>query len=347
MNFLSSDEPFLVKSAGGAASQMITLQNAIKVSQVTNRRFTIAHFPYSTGAYWPMAIESLLHPNEIPFEIGKTRGLQDVDRTLLKIGLPIPNHPLSKKILSYERALHIARVLKIYKYLDSIKTNLTLGYDIRFSSRRIEQVPGYVKYLKGGYVPHDDADVHYELQSRFLVSGLVSPYQIDNNYENVIVLHYRLGDKRLSFKHPEFQSGGIIDPISFESLIENLPKLTIKIVSDEPEAALKILRRKKINATAGTSGNNLWKDLQVMTSSRVLICTWSTVSLLAASIRAFLGKPTFFPSNDYTTNTRVNWHLKNVTLYDPVFLKASDEVYAEKLEHPNFRNEVYKKNYSD
>ena len=50
-------QPFIVRTACGAGSQLVALMAAIQVSSKIQRPFQILHFPYSTGAYYPFAIE--------------------------------------------------------------------------------------------------------------------------------------------------------------------------------------------------------------------------------------------------------------------------------------------------
>jgi hypothetical protein len=59
------DKPFLVKSAGGAGSQLQALKTAIYISNLIGRPFKFRHYPFSTGGHFPFAIEKLLRTNEI------------------------------------------------------------------------------------------------------------------------------------------------------------------------------------------------------------------------------------------------------------------------------------------
>ena len=57
-------KPFVVKTAGGAASQSLGLMSAIYISLMIKRPFVIKHYPFSTGGYFPLAIGPLLSKDE-------------------------------------------------------------------------------------------------------------------------------------------------------------------------------------------------------------------------------------------------------------------------------------------
>ena len=54
-----------VKIAGGATAQCLGLMNAIYASSKLGLPFKISYYPYSTGTYWPFAINFLLNESEI------------------------------------------------------------------------------------------------------------------------------------------------------------------------------------------------------------------------------------------------------------------------------------------
>ena len=340
----SPKRPFIVKSAGGAASQCLALQNALRVSISTGRPFILKHFPYSTGGYWPLAIQELLDPDEISVSFGKTLGLAGKIEADLKIGSPIPNHPLSRKGLSYEKILFFLKKSGVFSFLNTIKCVVRSEYDLRNSLVRLESVPSGMKFLTGGYVPIDHADVHVELASRFQRSGLPSPYVSSSTISHSTVIHYRLGDKRVNFENPRFKSGGILDPQSLAQMLPDRLSSNLFVVSDEPEAALDLLKSVGVHGQAPTSGNNLWEDLKIMTNSGLMICTWSTVSQLAATIRSFQNKITYYPSKDPGTNSIALWSLRCVKYYEPIFLDKYHGVYTKEIYHPEKRNQIYKKN---
>jgi hypothetical protein len=336
-------KPFTVKSAGGAASQCIALQNAIKVSNMTGRPFIFKHFPFSTGGYWPLAIEELLSQSEISADFGKTVGLSYKHGLDFMIGVPIPNHPLNRRGLSYEKILYFLKKARAYSAINFVKCFVRSEHDVRNSMARLESIPKNMKFLTGGFVPLDDDDVHRDLALRFQRSGLLSPYLEPSKENNSILIHYRLGDKRVNFQNPRLKSGGIIDPKCLVNMLPSPLGSDLLVVSDEPREAVNLLKSIGINGSTPTSGEDLWEDLKVMVDSRIMICSWSTVSQLAATIRSFQEKMTYYPSKDPGTGSISLWPLRFVKYYEPVFLAKHHEIYTHEIVHSVNTNSIYKK----
>jgi hypothetical protein len=74
-----------------------------------------------------------------------------------------------------------------------------------------------------------------------------------------------------------------------------------------------------------------------------MICTWSTVSQLAATIRSYQNKITYYPTKDPETNSNSLWSLRCVKYYEPIFLDKYHAIYTKEIHHPENKNEIYKK----
>jgi hypothetical protein len=333
--------PFVVKSAGGAASQLLALQAAIYISNKTDRPFLFKHYPFSTGGYWPLAISKLLRPEEELADHGTTRGLKVEDPSGLEIGKPIPGHPLSRRGFSYEKLLHLLGKYRIFKLLWWIKSKFRGEHFINCDIQRLLHTPDSLKALSGGFIPIDDESVHESLRERFSTSGLPNPYESIPSLSQCIGIHYRLGDKRLTFLNPKFKSGQIIDPISIQNQIPLKRNQPIIVISDQPLVARDLLNDYGISAEITSPGSSIWDDLKIMTNCSLLVCTWSTVSQVASSIRAFRGLTSHYPLIDPSTNSVSNWDLRSTKYYSPDYLSASHPIYSD-FNHAADANQVYK-----
>ena len=126
---------FLVKTAGGAASQTLGLMNGIYISRRIGRPFTVRHFPYSTGTFFPIAIDRLLLTSETDPASGLTKGLK-IDEAF-EVGKVIRQHPLLKKRLTYEKLLVVIRRLNLEKPLLRMRGE----WPIYVSESRLRRVP--------------------------------------------------------------------------------------------------------------------------------------------------------------------------------------------------------------
>jgi|688.fasta_scaffold600173_1 hypothetical protein len=313
----------MVKTSGGAAAQCLGLMNAIYVSQKFRRPFKVSHYPYSTGTFFPLAIESLLYEDELCNVSVATKGLNlKEDPT---VGTVIAEHPLVNRFLSYEKFLYILRKLRIYNLVKSI----TGENVIDFSSTRLKGSHGEMKSISGGFIPLMESEVMEELRKRFNSSGLASPFaEIDSNSPDVVI-HYRLGDKRRTFEKLNLGIDGVVDPKTFRTILEQenlLTSLSIYVISDEPILAQELLRRVGIEARTSQSSNNIWSDIALMASAKISISCWSQVSQLAAVFNVFNGGKAFY-ANISSTGFKPKWSIPGATPFTPNFLPASDPVY--------------------
>ena len=209
----------LVKFAGGAAAQVLALMNAIYLKERHKKEFSLKYFPYSTGTYWPFAIDFLVKDEEVFSLAGETRGINsDAD---LEIGKIIRSHPLASKTFSYEKVLSIISRLKLERLLQKFRGE----HAIEGSLKNLERVTKKTKAISGGFVPLLNTNVSKEMDSRFKSAGKKSPFSKSQRStdSNFVVIHYRMGDKPAKFSHPsDFGGDGIVDPASFRAILGSL-----------------------------------------------------------------------------------------------------------------------------
>jgi hypothetical protein len=309
-------EEFLVKTAGGAAAQCLGLINAIYVSNKIRKSFKISHYPYSTGTYFPLAIQELLDISEISNPAVSTKGLE-LENEPVK-GSVIQEHPLLNKMFSYEKLLSLLRRLGIYNFIKSLQGELVID----FSKRRLEQISENTKAISGGFIPIVDINVMAELNSRFINSRLTSPFTTINDQSPEVVIHYRLGDKKLSGKYTNLGIDGVVDPSTFRKILEQeslLNSSSIYVISDEPMIAKDLLKSVGIVAKVKDTNGDIWADISLMASAKVAICSWSQVSQLAAIFNIHNGGRVFY-SDSSSTGFSPRWTIPRATSFKPEFL---------------------------
>lgn len=321
----------LVKFAGGAAAQVLALMNAIYLKERHKKDFSLKYFPYSTGTYWPFAIDFLVKDEELFSTAGKTRGVDsDAD---LEIGKIIRSHPLASKFFSYEKALSIIRRLRLERFLQKFRGEHAIGGSLK----NLERVTKKTRAISGGFVPLLDSNVSKEMDNRFKLAGKKSPFSKSRKSpeSNFVVIHYRMGDKRAKFSHPsDFGGDGIVDPESFRAILNSLnleSNLEIFVVSDEPRTAQKLLATVQVNAKLNLKTGDIWEDIFLMSQAKVFIGSWSQVSQLAAVCNLSNGGRSFLP-NTTQVGTKIRWQLEGVNFYEPVFLPSTHSIYSPDFE---------------
>ena len=340
LRLFSTKTPFIVKTSGGIASQLMALISAVYVSQKTDRPFKIQHYPHSTGGFYPLAIQRFLKSQEILDPAKRIRGLGDF--TEVPAGSIIESHPLIRKRFSY---LKLVQLLTRYR-LDILINLFRLEWQIDTSTRRLIKTPKFIRSLSGGYPPYFDAQVKAEIISRFMSAGVSWPISYSSGKQKKVVIHYRLADRRTAFSKPGIGGAvnAIVDPRSFKNILENLEgdtNLVITVVSDEPIVAKKLLEEVGIEAEIEGLDNDLWDDLTVMGSADVLICPWSTVSQFMATLFSDdLRKKVYYPEYPGVPQ-KVNWRLEGVIYYKALFLPESHHIYVNSYLSPIDKNNEY------
>jgi len=312
--------------AGGAAAQCLGLMNAIYASNKLHIPFKISYYPYSTGTYWPFALNFLLNPSEVLDSSVPTKGLKHSDN--LQIGRIINTHPLFKDTYSYEKWLSTLRRFKLEPLLQVSRRELA----IRSSPSRLMKINQFFKSVSGGFAQINDPAVNREMNLRFEKSNMQSPFTNNTLNKNLTVIHYRLGDKRATpaqMKHTkDFNTDLIIDPESYAQVLMQIKDLEIEsvyVVSDEPNTAKKLLSSAGINAKTYSSAGNIWDDVYFMSQAKNFIGTKSQVSQLV----------NICVENNHGNSYMLNFLPKNASLrftrtkyLKTKFLEPDNEIYS-------------------
>lgn len=274
--------PYLhVKIAGGATAQCLGLMNAVYASNKLGVPFKISYYPFSTGTYWPFAINFLLNDSEILNLNLVTKGLENIDE--LQTGKIIKDHPLFRSGFSYEKFLSLIRRFKLESKLLFLRRELA----VKSSPERLIKISKYFTSISGGFAQINEVNVNKEMSLRFQKSKLESPFAKVNANPNLTIIHYRLGDKKATpgqMKHTkDFNTDLIVDPKTYLNVLSNIEDLdrdNIYVVSDEPQLAQKLLAEVGIAAKIKSDVGNIWEDVLFMSQAKVFIGTKSQVSQL-------------------------------------------------------------------
>ena len=335
-------ELLLVKLAGGAAAQCIGLMNAIYLRNRNSKNFKIKYYPYSTGTYWPFAINFLLKESELDRETGLTKGLKETSD--LEVGKVILDHPLSSKVFSYEKALSIVRKLRLERLLKKLLREHTIMANPRY----LFGVKRRTRSVSGGFVPIFDTKVNSEMDLRFKSAKVLSPFSksLKENKKNRIVIHYRIGDKRSKFSssyHKDFGSDGIMDPQSFREILQKADFAShdrVLVLSDEPEVAKSLLKSVGIEAELNSKSGDLWNDLYQMSQADLFIGSWSQVSQLASICVAANGGKSYYPATTQV-GTKVLWSIPDTILFEPKFLPDGHWIYDPEFDLDKNAHSIY------
>ena len=311
-----------VKLTGGATAQCLGLMNAIYASNRLKIPFKVSYFPFSTGTYWPFAIGGLLYDEEILDINSPTKGL-DLS-TKFEVGKIIQSHPLMNKKFSYEKILSIMRKLNLEPGLQFLRRELA----VLASPNRIINISKYYRSISGGFAAINEPEVNKLLHERFVKSGKKSPFTKTLEVNNLIVIHYRLGDKKAAGRHPgEFNSDLVIDPESYLEVLEKIPNVNLDnlyVVSDEPKLAQKLLSKAKINAKINSISGNIWDDIYFMAQANIFIGSKSQVSQLVNICVEHNGGFSYMFNIPQDKNY---YKFKNTRYVNSKFLDYSNEIY--------------------
>jgi len=329
-----------VKIAGGATAQCLGLMNAIYASNKLNMPFKISYYPYSTGGYWPFAIGDLLDEIEI-LDINKpTKGL--VIKNNLEVGKIITNHPLMIKKFSYERLLSIIRKLKLESFLQFCRRELA----ILNSPTKLMKINRYYKSISGGFAQINEKNVTEEMHRRFIKANRKSPFIKNENQEKMIIIHYRLGDRKAAgHHHSDFNSDLIIDPRSYADVLNKLGIIRfddIYVVSDEPYLAQKLLAEVNINTKVNSKVGDIWEDILFMSRASIFIGSNSQVSQLVNICVENNGGKSYMlnlsKKNKYS-------QFRNTTYLISKFIEPKNDIYSldfklEKNSHTAYKRDI-------
>jgi len=320
--------PIKIRTAGGAASQLVALLSALHIKQISNREFVIEHYPYATGAYYPLAIGDLLKNEEILSTPGNTKFFKPNGNE--SPGALLPTHPIQRRGISYESLMKVIRKLR----LENTVSLLKLEWKLDFSKKRLENFPRFAKSIGGGFPPFRDHHVLSALveraQNTKFTHVLSFIDESETEEEDYVVIHLRLGDKRFTFDSPTTIGDGIIDPICFRKILdlpENRKYKKVFVVSDEPDIAIELLSEVGITAAANPNGLSLLDDMELMRSSSLLLCSWSTVSQFVMCVADLEKTRIYYPRYD-GTGRQPKWFIQGVQLYIPEYLPSTHQIYG-------------------
>jgi hypothetical protein len=184
------------------------------------------------------------------------------------------------------------------------------------------------------------------MHERFLRAGKKSPFAKTIKGEKLIVVHYRLGDKKATGRHPaDFNSDLVIDPQSYLEILSKIPKLNLDnlfVVSDEPKLAQKLLSDVKVNARVNSTSGDIWDDIFFMSQAEIFIGSRSQVSQLANICVEHNG------GISYMFNVLANKNykkFKNTTYLPAKFIPNDDKIYNLNFQLEVNSHSAYDKNY--
>jgi len=341
MKNLKTDSYIHVKIAGGATAQCLGLMNAIYASNKLCKPFKISYYPYSTGTYWPFAINFLLNENEVLNLNMGTKGLANTDE--LETGKIIKAHPLFRSGFSYEKFLSLIRRMKLESKLQFLRRELA----IKSSPVRLIKISKYYKTISGGFAQINEPEVNKVMGLRFEKAKTKSPFTRTNTDRSLTIIHYRLGDKKATpgqMQHTkDFNTDLIIDPDTYLDVlnkIDNLNKDNVYVVSDEPQLAQNLLAEVGIKAKVNSIAGNIWEDILFMSQANVFIGSKSQVSQLVNVCVENNGGKSFmlnFSKHDMYDK------FTNTTYVESKFLEPNHSIYSlnfelEKNSHSAYRN---------
>ena len=214
-------DPYIhVKIAGGATAQCLGLMNAVYASNKLGVPFKISYYPFSTGTYWPFAINFLLNENEVLNLNMGTKGLANTDE--LETGKIIKAHPLFRSGFSYEKFLSLIRRMKLESKLQFLRRELA----IKSSPVRLIKISKYYKTISGGFAQINEPEVNKVMGLRFEKAKTKSPFTRTNTDRSLTIIHYRLGDKKATpgqMQHTkDFNTDLIIDPDTYLDVLNKI-----------------------------------------------------------------------------------------------------------------------------
>ena len=318
-------QPLIIKFSGGLTAQLLALMSAIYLSGKLDRPFKMKYFPYSTGTYWPLGIASILEVSELE-QISKTRGVNN--KGDLNPGDYIADFPLRRTGISYERFLQIIHRLHLDVALRWLRGEYVIGARIS----RLRKVPKRARTVSGNFPPILDSGVIRELSRRVNRANLPNPFEIQIVKKSVVI-HYRLGDMRkMPARNSDYGGHGVVDPSVFREIVDskNIEHygMRIKVVSDEPRIATKLLQEVGFADVEDVSSGNVWQDLQTIASAEIFIGSSSQFSAFGAILCAKNGGQVILPASNYGVgDSKRDMGVEEFSYFEYRYLKASHWIF--------------------
>ncbi len=332
-------KPYLhLKLSGGSMAQCLGLINGLFASQKLGRPLKISYYPYSTGTYWPFAIESLVSSSEIlNLNVG-TKGLKMNKEA--EVGKILTEHPLMTKQFSYEKFLSLLRKLRLEPFLQFTRRELA----VMGIAKRIVNINSYYKTISGGFAVLNVPEVNNLMHLRFQNTNLKSPFSSNIDGADSVVIHYRLGDKKAAGHHPaDFNADAIIDPQAFADVLKKeglQDHKNITIVSDEPLLAKSLLSQVNVKANISSKTGSIWDDIYIMSQASIFIGSNSQVSKFASICVENNGGKSYLLNVDNPNNF---YNFSNITFIKAATLDFEDKIYSLDFDLEENAHSAYKK----
>ena len=332
-------KPYLhLKLSGGSMAQCLGLINGLFASQKLGRPLKISYYPYSTGTYWPFAIESLVSSSEIlNLNVG-TKGLKMNKEA--EVGKILTEHPLMTKQFSYEKFLSLLRKLRLEPFLQFTRRELA----VMGIAKRIVNISSYYKTISGGFAVLNVPEVNNLMHLRFQNTNLKSPFSSNIDGADSVIIHYRLGDKKAAGHHPaDFNADAIIDPQAFADVLKKeglQDHKNITVVSDEPLLAKSLLSQVNVKANISSKTGSIWDDIYIMSQASIFIGSNSQVSKFASICVENNGGKSYLLNVDNPNNF---YNFSNITFIKAATLDFEDKIYSLDFDLEENAHSAYKK----
>lgn len=317
-----------IKLAGGAVAQLLGLISALKVEKEFGRKCKLTYFPISTGTFWPFAINFLLDNS-----MRIVHRPAELTTDNLEIGQTVPD----SQVFNRRNLVENLRDFIYRNNLQSLMRSLKLEHAINGDVERLFQIGAFTKSISGSYPAIYDESIFQKLHQKFLSNKITSPFQLvdDSSCTNATVIHFRLGDQRVSKQMQKVGLGVPISPKSFMLILTKYGLETSKVyvMSEEPDMAVALLKEEGMNAvplpTVYREGG-VWSEIAFAANAASFIGSWSQVSQFISAIRLSRGKKTFLPNRPFLGESYPINHLNAVT-FDPIFLPFEHPFYSSNL----------------
>jgi hypothetical protein len=313
--------PLLIKCSGGKAAQILALSNAVYLSKKLRVDFRVVYFPHSTGTYWEFGLEELLYEKEL-YEIRKSPGIR-LDEEI-KHGAHIPNFPTRRGGLSYLKIFQLLNRLGLIKWLRICRREIA----IEGSRKRLDLVTNRTRVVSGNFVPIVNDEVYEDLEKRLGEKVGVNPFSLQVA-TNSVVIHYRLGDMRISpFDHNSSSDSRVVDPEVYRNILSqvgfNFDVDRVHVVSDEPSVAGQLLASVGVKVNESSPEIGFWSDLNTMAAANILIGSLSQMSFLGAAICSRNGGQVFLPGDVFgEVDLASSLEIDSFNYYEIFYLKHS------------------------
>ena len=180
---------------------------------------------------------------------------------------------------------------------------------------------------------------------RFHRANIKSPYTKEQTKEQTIVIHYRLGDRRITGKsHSDFIAVKILNPKSYKKVlnqIKDLDTFKIYVISEEPKLAKSLLAQAGIRVNSRITTGSIWDDLYLASQADIFIGSDSQVSQLANIYVESNGGKSFMLNFMRDANNR---QFENTEYLNSEFIDTQEEIYQVNFSLEKYTHSSYFKN---